>query len=251
MKKFYSLVAVAVAATMINAQVLDANFNDVDGTGGNDGVWKGNVAGTALSEYASGGTWALENAYKGDKALKMGTGSKQGKLTTPKLAGVLDGAKLTFRAGAWDGNNEKTTLKISAIGAGTLSESTVTLTKASFGTYTITINGGNDDTQIVFEGEAASNSRFFIDDIMVSNVTTAVADFKAPSLQLVQSTVVGNEILFKAKTEVKVYSFDGRIVKSASVSESKGLNVSDLNAGSYIVTGVVNNKMVSEKIIKK
>ncbi len=43
----------------------------------------------------------------------------------------------------------------------------------------------------------------------------------------------------------------GQVVKTASVSENQSLNVSDLQQGTYIVTGTVNGKNVSEKVIKK
>ena len=44
---------------------------------------------------------------------------------------------------------------------------------------------------------------------------------------------------------------NGQVVKSASVNENTSLNVADLAKGMYIVTGTVNGKAVSEKIIKK
>lgn len=252
MRKIYSLFAVAFAAMTMNAQVLNATFSDITGTGGNSGGWSGtSVATTAVTSYTTGGVWTLSNAYAGDSCLKMGTGSKLGELTTPALSGLLSGATLTFRAGAWDNNNEKTTLKISISGAGTLSATSVTLVKGAFTTYTISVTDGNDTTKITFSGEQASNSRFFIDDIKIDNVTAAVADFNSLKSSLVKSTVVGNEISFKAKSDVKVYNLEGRLVKSGMVSENKGLNVSDSTAGTYIVTGSVNNKAVSEKVIKK
>lgn len=68
---------------------------------------------------------------------------------------------------------------------------------------------------------------------------------------LVKNTSVSNEIVFGAKSEVKVYNIAGQVVKTASVSENQSLNVSDLKEGTYIVAGTVNGQLVSEKIIKK
>ena len=44
---------------------------------------------------------------------------------------------------------------------------------------------------------------------------------------------------------------NGQVVKSASVSENKSLEVADLASGMYIVTGTVEGQAVSTKIIKK
>ncbi|QIG89192.1 T9SS type A sorting domain-containing protein [Chryseobacterium sp. POL2] len=147
------------------ATLFDATFDDVDGTGGNDGSWTGSAASGPLASYTTGGTWTLANAFKGASSVKLGTGTKLGSITTPSIT-VEGTATLTFRAGAWNGNNEKTTLKISATGA-TLDLATVTLQKGAFDTYTVNITDASGDVKIKFEGETASNSRFFIDDIKV------------------------------------------------------------------------------------
>ena len=44
---------------------------------------------------------------------------------------------------------------------------------------------------------------------------------------------------------------NGQVVKSATVAEGTSMNVSSLTPGMYIVTGSVNGKAVSQKIIKK
>ena len=79
----------------------------------------------------------------------------------------------------------------------------------------------------------------------------AVGNVNAAKVNLVKNTVVDNNILFSAKADVKVISMNGQVVKSASVNENTSLNVADLAKGMYIVTGTVNGKAVSEKIIKK
>ena len=79
----------------------------------------------------------------------------------------------------------------------------------------------------------------------------AVGNVNAAKVNLVKNTVVDNNILFSAKADVKVISMNGQVVKSASVNENTSLNVADLAKGTYIVTGTVNGKAVSEKIIKK
>lgn len=251
MKKLYSLLAVAAIAMSVNAQqtVFEATFDDVTGTGGNSGGWSGNIAPAALATYSTGGQWTLANAYKGDTSVKLGTGSKLGQITTPSInaTGV---ATLTFRAGAWDGNGEKTTLKISATGA-TLDLATVTLQKGAFDTYTVNITDASGDVKIKFEGEVASNSRFFIDDIRVTVPTQAVVGTNAAKVNLVKNTVVANEIIFGQDAKVSVINMAGQVVKTAEVKENARLDVSNLAKGTYIVTATVNGKAVSQKIIKK
>ena len=79
----------------------------------------------------------------------------------------------------------------------------------------------------------------------------AVVDFQNIKNQFVKNTVVKDVIKFNAKADVKIFSMNGQVVKSASVSEDKNLEVSDLTPGMYIVTGMINGQAVSTKIVKK
>ncbi|MDH6250931.1 hypothetical protein M2347_000658 [Chryseobacterium sp. H1D6B] len=92
-----------------------------------------------------------------------------------------------------------------------------------------------------------------LDDVKVTgtNNTLGVSDTKNGKASFVKNTSVDNEIIFGAKSDVKIYNVNGTLVKTASVSENKALNVADLPKGVYIVTGTVNGKNVSEKVIKK
>ncbi len=81
--------------------------------------------------------------------------------------------------------------------------------------------------------------------------TMAVGDVNATKANFVKNTVVENSILFSSKADVQIVNMNGQVVKSASVNENTSLNVADLAKGMYIVTGTVNGKAVSEKIIKK
>lgn len=136
-------------------------------------------------------------------------------------------------------------------------------------TFTITIDSGtNAATMTAVTGTNPggrniirynSSAKLFAcystgqNDVFLYKATTslAVSDVNAVKSTLVKSTLVDNEISFLGKADVKVYNMEGKLVKSAQVSESQTLNVSNLNKGSYIVTGIVNGKTVSEKIIKK
>ena len=68
---------------------------------------------------------------------------------------------------------------------------------------------------------------------------------------MVKNTVVSNIIFFDVKSDVQVINANGQVVKTASVNENTSLEVSSLPAGIYIVTGNVDGKAISQKIIKK
>lgn len=182
MKKFYSLFLLLALSFGLSAQIFSANFDDVVGTGGNDNLWSGTVAGSSLTEYTVGGTWTLTRVYKGDKCFKMGTGSAQGILTTPALTNLNGNATLTFRAGAWSSASEQTELLLEITGGGTLSVPSVTMVKGAFSNYTVNITGGTATTQITFKGKQAANSRFFIDDVVVNAGGTPVLSSSPNSL---------------------------------------------------------------------
>lgn len=91
------------------------------------------------------------------------------------------------------------------------------------------------------------------DDFSVTSSTVLAAGEVAPSkYRLLKNTFVKNEeITFGAEAkDVKVYNMYGQVVKTASVKENGVLNVAELQKGTYIVTGTVNNQPVSQKILK-
>ena len=83
------------------------------------------------------------------------------------------------------------------------------------------------------------------------NVTLGVSDIKNLNANFVKSTLVNDEVKFGTKSEVKVYNLNGQLIKTAQVSETKSLDASDLQSGMYIITGTLDRKPVSQKIIKK
>ena len=149
-------------------QVFSENFDSQTGTGGNDGSWSGSVASNSIIGLTD---WTLSSAYGANQCIKLGTSSNQGVATTPAL-NVTGNCVLTFRAGAWEGDNNK--LLLSLEGGGTLSETEVTLTNGIFQEYTIILTGINTDTKVSFKGEKKSDSRFFLDDVNVVLTNTCV-----------------------------------------------------------------------------
>lgn len=165
---YYAVFAEGTPAS--TTKLLNEDFTACTGTGGNntDG-WSGNIASANIPEALTS-TWTFENSKAANGCVKCGT-SSLGTATTPELA-LTGAATLTFKAAAWDGKSESTNLKLSAEGA-TLKQnnatiSSVTMEKGEWTSYTVDITGGNGEVTIKFEGNAAGNARFFLDDVVVS-----------------------------------------------------------------------------------
>ena len=165
---------VYVSATFTEAQYLFyESFNTNSGKGGNDGQWSGNIA---SSDLKSDNTWTMENAKGADKCAKFGSGSKAGSATTPVINATGD-LTLVFKAAAWSGATENTTLNITSSN-GTLSTSEITLTKGAWKTYKVYIYGA-EDPQITIKAALASNNRFFLDEVYVLPYNTDIVEIGA------------------------------------------------------------------------
>lgn len=144
------------------------SFDSCEGTGGNDGQWSGTIASNTLeTKHLDNPSWAFENEKSANKCAKLGAGDKAGKATTPALGINTSTAKLSFKAGAWDGNNENTSIKVTANNGGTVEPSTITLKKGQWTDYTCTISGATETTTLTFAASQASKNRFFLDEVMV------------------------------------------------------------------------------------
>jgi len=149
-------------------EILSADFADCQGSGGNDNAWSGISVQVSLPEAYADAGWTFTNTWAGSACLRSGTAKNQGIITTPALAGLNGDATLTFRAAAWNSSSENVQLSLSISGGGSLSQTSVALTKGAFTEYTVAITGGTATSKITFQGGAASNSRFFIDDIAIT-----------------------------------------------------------------------------------
>lgn len=105
-----------------------------------------------------------------------------------------------------------------------------------------------------FIGVDSSTGGMRIDDVAIINNsgTLAVSDLSKTNENFVRNSFVkNNEITFGAEVkDVKIYTMSGQLVKTASVKENELVSVAELAKGNYIVTGTVNNKPVSQKILK-
>lgn len=144
------------------------SFDSCDGTGGNDGKWSGQIASNTLeTKSLDNPSWAFENEKSANKCARLGTGDKAGKATTPALGINTSTATLSFKAGAWNGSSESTTINVTANNGGTVEPSTITLKKGEWTDYTCTISEATENTTLTFAASQEKNNRFFLDEVMV------------------------------------------------------------------------------------
>ena len=150
--------------------LFEETFDKCAGEGGNDGKWNNLSQDVTLTTVNEG--WTFVKGNGASKCARFGSSGSLGSATTPAL-GFEGDATLTFKAGAWNANKEKTTLKISiAAGNGSLSQTSVEMTKGKWQNYTITITGASIDTKIKFEGYTTKNSRFFLDEVKITQASS-------------------------------------------------------------------------------
>lgn len=139
------------------------SFDKTSGSGGNDDKWSGNIA-LSNTQYDNIG-WNATNDGGGNACVKLGTGSKQGSITTPALGVTSGSATLWFKAGAWDGDLNKITL--SASGSAMISPNSFDLGNAAWSDCYCTISGADETTKITIKASQASKNRFFLDEVYV------------------------------------------------------------------------------------
>lgn len=155
--------------------VFQETFDKCDGTGGNDNAWSGDVANTeitnSIDQWTDVSGWTGIKVFKGDRCIKLGTGTAQGSITSPALNFTGD-ATLTVKARAWNKDKETITLSISE---GTLSTTEITVNNASGTSWTeasIQITGATPTTTITFNAAQKSKARFLLDDVTITQSTS-------------------------------------------------------------------------------
>lgn len=154
------------------------SFDKCDGLGGNDNRYSGSLTTKpALSpEYGDNSGWKFTTGYIANKCVRFGTSSYKGSATTPSIT-VTGKSILSFKAAAWDNTDDRTNITVSVPEGSTLkyngktgSSITVDINKGAWTDIdNIEISGAKTFT-ITFAGNAGNN-RFFLDEVMVNNVS--------------------------------------------------------------------------------
>ena len=154
------------------------SFDKCDGVGGNDNRYSGTLTTKpALSpEYGDNSGWKFTTGYIANKCVRFGTSSYKGSATTPSI--TLTGKSiLSFKAAAWKNKDDKTNITVSVSDGATLtyngktgSSITVDINRGAWTDIdNIEISGAKTFT-ITFAGNGGNN-RFFLDEVMVKNVS--------------------------------------------------------------------------------
>lgn len=145
------------------------SFDKCDGKGGNDGLFKG--TGNDKVDYDNIDGWKSTSANGACKCVKIGSGSSAGSVTTPSIA-VSTTCRLSFKAAAWNNNDEKTTITVS-VSDGSLTydnktnkSMTINMRKDAWTDYSMIVSGAESFT-VTFAG-SGKNNRFFLDEVMVT-----------------------------------------------------------------------------------
>lgn len=121
--------------------------------------------------------WSKMYGYGNGGSARFGNSSSAGYVTTPSIAATVGTVyTLTFKAGPWD--RESTTMNVTTTGATISGISTQPMTTRQWNDFTATITATSLSFRITF---AASNNRFFLDEIVVTNpgisVTATLNDY--------------------------------------------------------------------------
>lgn len=181
------------------------SFNDCDGTGGNDGLWSGNIAQGTFSP--DNGGWSSSSSFGADRCAKFGSNSNQGKVTTPSFT-VNGTATFTFRAAPWA--KDGTLLTLSASNGATISPSSFTMKSNQWTDFTATITG-TGNVKVTF----TPTKRFFLDEVKAS----------APSQTGIKGITTNPS---DKRADNKIYTLDGRFI---------GTDASVLPRGVYVIGG--------------
>lgn len=289
MKKIFTILGVAFASVMMNAQVTIAQVyvggGNTGATYNRDYVVLFNKTSTAVDvsgwsvQYASGTnttTWSGKAILPGGATIApysyylVGLASNNiaigAAIPTVDFDGGINGSggginmggngKVALMDNSTTINGIAPTGAIDFVGMGSANGKEGSGTAAA-GTSTSAIfraSGGcidtNDNAADFALAPAAPVNSATAPNICAS---LGVSDVKSvKTLNFVRNTFVkNNEITFGADVkDVKVFNMFGQLVKEASVKANGTVNVAELAKGNYIVTGTVNNEAVSQKILK-
>lgn len=195
-KAFAILLLLIVLSSMTtNAQnvVLEETFDNFDGSGpiiGDTNSWSGlKLQEVTTADLPSG--WTISKAVsktvpsvrkaKGcvcvGATTNLSSSSESTDLAYIQIAPIKEVGTylLTFRAGAWNTEKEKTTLNLGTSSDGNIkfATSSFTLKKATFKTFSTQITILKENSPIRFKNVDRASSRFFLDDIKVKKIDGA------------------------------------------------------------------------------
>ena len=159
-------------------------FDNCNGTGGNDGVFSGQVASSTFIPDNEG--WTSSRKYGGNQCARFGNANTNGRADSPFFE-IKGNAILTFKAAAF-GDDEKTL----DVYLGNKFVTNVTLSNTEWTTYECEITG-KGMTYLSF----IPDKRFFLDEVyVIRDVDTGISEIK----------------MIQQQRDTRIYGLDGRCV---------------------------------------
>ena len=171
-----------------------------------------------LDDYTQMTGWTGTKVFQAGGSAKMGSSDKLGYLVTPALNLSADGGNFTlqFDATAWNGDDKS--LKIFVNGQQVHTVTDLDNSTYTFKTYSVPLTGGSSSTKIKFEGNKASNGRFMLDNVLVTQGSGGV---KIPVLNSPFSTT-GTSYQVTNLESAKSYYYTVRAVNEWQTSTLSG-----------------------------
>ena len=162
--------------------------------------------------------WTGTKVFQAGGSAKMSSSDKLGYLVTPALNLSADGGNFTlqFDAMAWSGDDKS--LKIFVNGQQVHTVTDLDNSTYTFKTYSVPLTGGSSSTKIKFDGNKASNGRFMLDNVLVTQGSGGV---KIPVLNSPFSTT-GTSYQVTNLESAKSYYYTVRAVNEWQTSTLSG-----------------------------
>ena len=169
------------------------SFNECLGTGGNDGIFKGNSSVASADFLPDLGGWQSLIAGGGARCAKFGNAMHQGITITPSFELTGDTLELSFYAAPW--NKDEPELYVTASNPDIhLADDTFTMQQGQW-THFVTEIWGTGASTLTFTPDL----RFFLDEVLIRRVPddTAIRSIQDPTFEVPVS-----------------YSLDGLLLKA-------------------------------------
>jgi len=175
--------------------ILYESFNECLGTGGNDGIFKGNATVASADFLPDLGGWQSLQAGGAARCAKFGSGIHQGITISPSFELTGDTLELSFYAAPW--GKDEPELYVTATNPDIQLADTLFMMQQGQWTHFITQIWGTGATTLTFTPDL----RFFLDEVLIR---------KVPEVTSIRN------ILDSHPNAYQYYSIDGRLLHAPS-----------------------------------
>lgn len=264
MKKLYSFFAAVVIAATVQAQTIKTVTISVANIGGTSVLKTTNYDGGAERLWTTDGISFGGKAITTNNANSPVNGTAGGTLiqaqatngviynTTPlpgKIISVTINSVGTAQNSSLYGGTSR--LVNSTAADYSVTGGTQVGSASTSGWTSADLAGTDYNFFAVKRGASAAYISSIVIEYLDPTPVLAVKDSNAFKSQLVKNTLVDNELVFGAKAEARIFNLNGQVLRSVAANIGTSVDMSSLPKGIYIVSGNVEGKAVSQKIIKK